>query len=89
MSFHGQGSRANIQRSTLIFGQGKESAVTTVQSKGFSRDPCLHRMEKTMKHETIRDKFHRGDFKVPCSRLEFRSFDEELNTAVQDSPGRR
>jgi len=68
--------------------KGKICVVQTVQSKGLSADPCAHRMEKTMEHGAIYDKFRRGIFKVPCSRLEFRGFDQELNTEVQDSPGR-
>lgn len=89
MTSHRQGSQANIQYSTLIFGQGKERAVETTRSKGLSQDPYFHSKEKSIKSEIIRDKFHSGDFEVPCSRLEFQHFDEKLNTDVRNSRGRK
>ena len=78
--------RAKVQ---LIFDQGKKCAVQTVQSKGLSADSSLHKMEKAMKYGAIDRQFHHGIFKVPCSRLEFRDFDEELNIDIQNAPGRR
>jgi len=63
--------------------------VQTVRSKGMSTDSSLHKMEKAMEHGAIYHQFHHGIFKAPCSRLEFRSFDEELNTGIQNALGRK
>lgn len=71
-----------------MFDQGKDYAIQTVRSKGMSADSSLHRMERAMERDAVYHQFDHGIFKAPCSRLEFRGFDEELSAEIRDSRGR-
>lgn len=60
-----------------------------VKSKGLSAEPGLCKVEKAMEYEVIYHMFRQGIYKVPCARLEYKDFDESLNTKVQNAIGRR
>jgi hypothetical protein len=72
-----------------IFDQGKLSAVQIVKFRGLSAECELRKIQKGAGSAAIRRQFEFGTFKVPCSKLEFRDFDESLDAAIRRSHGRR
>ncbi|KAF9787135.1 hypothetical protein BJ322DRAFT_702026 [Thelephora terrestris] len=63
--------------------EGREDAIKTVRFRGLSDKHYFNSLGKEAAEQHIHRQFETGVYQVPCCRLDFRSYDEDLKTDIQ------